>query len=263
MNEPKKYTIKVLNHSKIDGHLCYQLEISSEGAIYKVDKRFSDIKTLNETLRRETTNLNSFPKFPPSKLFLSEEFLKKRGTELNNYFEAITTSPEYSKLKSFIKFMETCTVEMYQVAVPKSSKVAKISMKANFKSMITPFKEKFRPKNSEFKKLNQEEYNKLDEDGKKVINNYKYKFIKIDYQIEQNNSETCEEKYKNIISKGNVFQDEEKEINEGDENNFNFMMDGKNENDNIKESIQKKIEELNIKEKELFNFYGSDKIILI
>ena len=57
--------------------------------------------------------------------------------------------------------------------------------------------------------------------------------------------------------------DEEKKINGGDENNFYFMMNGKNENYNIKKSIQKKIEELNIKEKELFNFYGSDKIILI
>ncbi len=87
--------------------MVYELtfENESEGRSFKILKRYSELKNLNDILRKETPS-NSFPKFPPKKFFGSsnEEFIIKRQQELNSYF--ISLSNEFSQLPSLIKFIE-------------------------------------------------------------------------------------------------------------------------------------------------------------
>ena len=108
--EKKKLKINVKDHSKSDGHVEYNLTILlPEGISFKIGKRYSELKNLNDSLKRETNN-NAFPKFPPKKFFgfNSEEFINKRQQELNVYFEGICNSKEFSKLPSFVKFVDDC-----------------------------------------------------------------------------------------------------------------------------------------------------------
>ena len=96
--EQKKLKIIVKDHSKIDGHITYTLMFElPEGIAFKVLKRYSELKTLHDLLKKET-NSNSFPKFPPKKFFgfANEEFINKRQQELNLFFEGICNSKEFS-----------------------------------------------------------------------------------------------------------------------------------------------------------------------
>ena len=106
----KKYIIRVNNHTRSDGHVGYDLKIQIDNkSPFIVSKRYSELKILNDLLRKQTQS-NSFPKFPPKKFFgfNSEEFIKKRQQELDAYFQSICSSQEFSKLPSFIRFIDDC-----------------------------------------------------------------------------------------------------------------------------------------------------------
>ena len=48
----------------------YRRNVFDDDISFTVQKRYSELKTMHDSLRRET-NSNSFPKFPPKKLCLS------------------------------------------------------------------------------------------------------------------------------------------------------------------------------------------------
>ena len=199
----EKLKIIVKGHSKNEGHIIYELSIQFDDDIsFTVQKRYSELKTMHDSLRRETNN-NSFPKFPPKKFFgyNSEEFLKKRQQELDVYFTSICNSPEFSQIPSFIKFVEDCLksqsdgkvisndLEPSQEMATSSRRVRKT------KTMCESYLEKFQPSKNDFTKLSYEEAKKEEKEFKNIVEDSKKKFYAIDFEVKQNISKKSEKKY--------------------------------------------------------------------
>ena len=75
----RKYNIRVINHIKVDGHIGYNLKIQiNDSSPFIISKRYSELKLLNDLLRKETSS-NSFPKFPPKNFsdLIQKNLLKK------------------------------------------------------------------------------------------------------------------------------------------------------------------------------------------
>ena len=106
--EQKAYKIKIIGNVKKESHTQYILFIEMDSSTFSFSKRYSILKKLAEIMKIESNNNNSFPKFPPKKFFGTEDskFITKRQNELNIFFENISNSPIFSKLPSFIKFIE-------------------------------------------------------------------------------------------------------------------------------------------------------------
>ena len=246
MDKKQKYDVKIVNHSKIDGHICYHLVIETDGNLYKFTKRYSELKNLNDEFKRDAQNANNFPKFPPKKfLFAGEDFIKKRQVELNNYFGVICSSSQFSKLKSFIKFVEDSVKDNKNVTKePSNKKIQQIIIKKDFKSNLTPFKEMFKPEKKSHEILRKEDIEKEEESCQKIVKQYKYKFIPINHQVIQNINGDCESKYKNILVNENILKYDEEEIKDGNDDNFNLIQCNNDNCNKIQEDIKLKIEEI-------------------
>ena len=265
--KPRKFNVNVTNHSKIEGHVGYHLKIQIDNnAPLLVFKRYSELKTLNDLLRKETSN-NSFPKFPPKKFFgyNSEDFVRKRQQELDTYFQAICNSPVFSKLKAFIKFIEECfkSLKENKIMSERPTVVPDIQPKTEkkAKSVINTYKEKYRPNKNDFTKLSLNESKREEEQFKKIVNDTKNKFIEIDFQVKQNISKPKENKYKDIITEDNILSNEIENDNleGGNDDNFNLIIDNfdeENEN-NVRQNMEKAIN----KGKEMDKMYDINEIL--
>ena len=124
--ESLKYKITVISHSKTTGHTTYIIKIEKDNKSITFSERYSNLKSFHDSLKKETNN-NALPKFPPKKFFGSEDekFLIKRQQELNNYFEALCSSDEFTSLPAFKKFIENAkntgknTTNTPQIEQPK------------------------------------------------------------------------------------------------------------------------------------------------
>ena len=264
--KPKKYNVKVTNHSKMDGHVGYHLKIwIDNNAPFLVSKRYSELKILNDLLRKETSS-NSFPKFPPKKFFgfNSEDFVRKRQQELDAYFQAICNSSEFSKLNSFVKFIEDCSKSQNENKImserPTTIPVIQPKTEKQAKSKINSYREKYRPNKNDFTKLSLNESKKEEEEFKKIVNDTKNKFIEIDFQIEQNISEYKEKKYKDIITEDKVLSgDIESDILEGNDDYFNLISD--NFDEETENNVRQKMEDCINKGKEIDKKYDINGIL--
>ena len=268
--ESKKYNVKVTNHSKVDGHVNYYLEIEiGQNISFIISKRYSELKTLNDLLRKETNN-NSFPKFPPKKFFgfASEEFINRRQQELNVYFGSICKSEEFSKLPSFIKFIDDCVKSKNDSKIMSERSTVVPSGQTNYpkttKSTIDSFREKFRPDNVECKKLSEEEMKAQDDEFQKIVNNFKSQFIEIDFQVAQNMSEQNEKKYNDLIKGDNVLKPSDEmnlNLQAGSDDNFNLISDSLEGVDGVEKNIKLKMEEIINKENEINSIYDINEIM--
>ena len=173
--DSKKIKISIKEHNKSEGHIAYILLIELDGQSFKVPKRYSELKTLNDSLRRET-NSNAFPKFPPKKFFgfSSEDFINKRQQELNTFFEGICNSNEFSNLPSFQKFIDSCKQNMKgnQVKDEKKEETKNTNMlkkRMSDKTTIDKLREKLRPEKREIKTLNQNDIKNLEDQFFKIV----------------------------------------------------------------------------------------------
>ena len=261
----KKYNIKVVGHTKTDGHVGYNLKIQLDNnASFLVSKRYSELKILNDLLRKETPS-NAFPKFPPKKFFgfNSEEFIKKRQQELDIYFQGICSSQEFTKLPSFLKFIDDCLKSQNEnkLMSEKPSEVIgnSIYSKKSQKSNIDPYREKLRPKRSDYEKVT----NVKDEEFKKIVDDSKKKFIDIDFQVKQNLSDKNEKKYSEIILGDKILNNENEceNIQPGNDDNFNLISDNC---DNVNEAeidVKKKMDEVSGKQNEIMKIYDINEIL--
>ena len=267
--EGKRFKVNVTNHDKIDGHVTYFLNIETDSKMnFTIPKRYSELKTLNDLLRKETTN-NTFPKFPPKKFFgfNTEEFINKRQQELNTYFTAISNSKEFSNLPSFIKFIEDCIKNQNNNKLmserPTMITGNQIISQKKSKSSINSYRERFRPDKIECKRLSPEELKNQDEEFKKIVNDCKDKFVNIDYQVKQNMSEQTEKKYKKIIKEDktlNFIDKDSDNLQSGNDDNFNLISDII-DNIDAEVNLNKKMEEIISKEKEILSFYDINEIL--
>lgn len=264
----KKYNVRVTNHSKVDGHVGYFLKIEvSNVPPFLISKRYSELKTLNDLLRKETSN-NSFPKFPPKKFFgfNTEEFIKKRQQDLDVFFQLICNSPEFSNLTSFVKFIEDClkcqTDNKLMSERPTAIMDAKPNVTKKAKSTIDSYRERFRPKKTEYNILNFQDMKKEEPQFQKIVNDSKNKFVDICFQVKQNISEENEKKYNDIIKQDNILNDENDNsdnIQEGNNDNFNLIRDNSDNSMEAEKDIRQKMEEILKKEMEFVLIYDINK----
>lgn len=260
--EPLKFSIVITNHQKIEGHYIYSIKLTIDNSIIiNTGRRFSELKLLNDTMRKETNN-NNFPKFPPKKLFPSEEFIKKRQQELNVYFNVLCTSPEFSKLPSLVKFVDTCLKKSGNTRQQSVKSIAstqnKDYIKTKMRSMITPFLEKFKPKyNCEFSNLKEMKDNEQTFMG--IVDDYINKFVDIDFQVKKTENAQRETKYKELLGANNVWDDNNEAIEGGTDDNYNLISENVDDNSKYIEEetgIKQTLDDFIKREKEVELIYN-------
>ena len=266
--ESKKIKISIKEHSKSEGHIEYILLIEIDGHSFKVPKRYSELKTLNDSLRRET-NSNNFPKFPPKKFFgfVNEDFINKRQQELNTYFEGICNSSEFSSLPSFLKFMDDCKQHMKgnkskdeKKEEPKNISVLKKTM--SDKTTIDRIREKLRPEKRVIKKLSNDEKRAMEDEFNKIVEDCNKKYIAIDFEVELHPKQKSENYYLKIINEdkdlGN--KDIKENVEPGVDDNFNLISQNNNI-DELEKDIKQKMEAIINKGKEIEKIYDIKEIL--
>ena len=264
--ESKKYKIKVTKHTKIDGHFTYCLEIQYGKNTISVMKRYSELKTLNDLLRKETTS-NNFPTFPPKKFFgfRTEEFVNKRQQDLNKYFQIIADSPEFSNLRSYIKFVENELNKNEALGGQSLRATRTVTYKQSKpKKMNINFVNNYEPRVFN----NPEDIQKANELFKKIIDENKVKFISIDFQAEQNLSEESEKKYDNLIKNEKILENDNfkvsnlcSNINPGNDNNFDLIGINNFEINEIEKNIKVKMEDILKKFDNIPSIYDAKDIV--
>ena len=258
--ESLKYKITVISHSKTTGHTTYIIKIEKDNKSITFSERYSNLKSFHDSLKKETNN-NALPKFPPKKFFGSEDekFLIKRQQELNNYFEALCSSDEFTSLPAFKKFIENAkntgknTTNTPQIEQPK--KIQEIqSNEINTKVS----KEIKNSKNTE------EEYSK-------IVEEYVKKYIDMGYAAEQEINEENEKKYLKLFSEvkfegGNNEIDKninkESKIEAGNDDNFNLIGNEDSSVTELKNNIKQKMENVLKEYKTLEDVYNTSKLIV-
>lgn len=231
--ESKKYKVNIINHERNEGHVLYVLLVEDllTGLKINFSERYSNLRNLYEVMKKESCHKN-FPSFPPKKFFgrEDEKFIKTREKDLNEFFEKINNNEIFSKLPSFIKYIED---NAKKNPIQQSNQL-KIN---NNKSIINCYKGK---------RLTPDEYKKECLEGKKIVDNYNAQFISLDYDIDINSNEKNEIKYKNLMEENMILNDKDKidlnEIDKGNDDNLNFIGNKDEYYDNIINNIKKIIE---------------------
>lgn len=236
--ESKKYKVNIINHERNEGPVLYVLSVEDleTGLTISFSERYSNLRNLYELMKKESCNKN-FPSFPPKKFFGSEDekFIKTREKDLNEFFEKINNNDIFSKLTSFIKYIEDnfkkheskekiTTKQIQQNNQPKIN---------NNKNIINIYKGK---------RLSPEDYKKEYLEGREIVDNYNLKFVSLDYDIDIKSNEKIEIKYKNLIKENLISKDEDKKdfnIENGNDDNLNFINNKEEYYDIIVNDIKK------------------------
>ena len=233
--ESIKYKINIINHIRIEGHALYVISVENinNGVNISFTERYSVLRNLYEIMKKEASDKN-FPPFPPKKFFGydDEKFVLTREKELNEFFEKINSNEKFSKLPSLIKFIEENLKKN-----PNKEKISSrqiqysIQSKNDNKLFLKPI--------IKGKILTPEEYKKESLEGKKIVDEYKQKFVSLDYDIEINSNDKAEMKYTNLIKSDLTLNNKIEDLNQldkGVDDNFNYI--GKDE-ENINDIINK------------------------
>ncbi len=257
MEPNRNYNIFIVNHKKTEDHVEYLIKINYLDKTFEFYERYSNLKTLHDNLRKETTSQN-FPKFPPKKFFGStdEKFLNQRQTELNSYFEQIFHSNEFSQLPSLKRWID----EAFKKYAKEGTKI-----KENQIPTSQLINTNIQPEKIIIKKNNQinENNNKaiIDDFNKKLIDlaNYNY-----DDMREEDDKKAQEEYIQSgIFSEKDIENSKLFQIESGDDSNYDLI--GKNYDEYIKNEnyIKKEMEDyINKISEELQNYYQIDNLIV-
>ena len=244
--ESKIYKVNVINHTKINDHIEYVLSIENiqKGNNFSFTERYTILRNLYELMKKEAASKN-FPPFPPSKLFGYEEekFVVKREKELNTFFESINADEKFSKLPSFINY-----IELNLKKNPNKEKISSKKIQYSIKSKSN--KIDFEPF-LKAKRLTPEEFKKKCLEGKKIAEAYNQKFVNLDYDIEINAKEKDEIKYNNLISESQI-------LREDDNNNLNQIEKGKDDIFNLIGNLDKGNEIVNLTENKIKNIINQN-----
>ena len=255
--ETISYKINVINYTKIEGHIFYVVSVENllTGINISFSERYSNLRNLYEAMKKESGNKN-FPSFPPKKLFgyEDEKFVKIRKKDLNEFFEKINSNQNFSKLSTLIKYIEENLKKNPNKEKISSRQIQNSLQDKNINNINKIIGNVFKNK-----KLTPEEYKKECIEGKKIVDSYNLKFIRLDYEIEVKNNDNAEKKYENISKENLVFNDEEKKklnnVDKGDDNNLKFVG---NEEDYLKDILYKIKNIIEVKAK---NFETMGKMI--
>jgi predicted metal-dependent hydrolase len=248
--EAERYKIKIIGHTKIDNHTEYIISIEKNGVNFSFSERYKNLKALDDLMKKYTNN-NAFPKFPPKKFFGSEDekFIIKRQNEINNYFENISNSPEFSTLPPLLKFIEEKR-EKYGPSNKKNE--SQTPAVAQLKKDLESKQEK------ELKKS----MKKTDDEYNKILNDLISQFYDMNNYYD-----------KDTISDNNLFikffnnnkivsNDSNKTIEPGNDNNFSLIYQKDSRLDSTEGEIKEKIQKLSNLYKSLDKNYDTKEIIV-
>ena len=260
-----KVNINVTEHTKLDGHYLYTLKITIDNMpAFIIQKRYSELKSLNDLLKKECSS-NNFPKFPPKKFWPSEEIIRKRRQELDVYFKTICGTDEFSQIPSFKKFVDDCLKSQNDnkllserpTMIPQIEAVNRIT----FKSTVNSYRLKYKPEKVECEKLSPDEIKKKNEEYQNIVNDFKARFVNIDFQVKLGMSEKRGKKYNDIIEENKVLNNNGN-VEEGNDDNYNLISENNDGNmDVLENGIKQKMEEITKREKEIFMMYDINEIL--
>ena len=262
--ESERYKIKIINHSKIDNHTEYEISIEKNGISFSFKERYSNLKNLNDLMRKATNN-NTFPKFPPKKFFGGEveKFIIKRQQELNYYFDIICKNQEFSSLPPLIKFIEE---KKQKYGSSNSSNIKNNSQTIETPSKVVPVtppkKDLKTPPSKELNKSEINDIKKKDVDYSKLVNDYTSQFYDMNSYYDKEMISENQSFVKYFKNKKLDINDSNTTLDSGNENNFIFIC----QNDNILEDIEINIKEKLKKSSDLYQsfeeIYGTNEIIV-
>ena len=232
--ESIKYKINIINHIRVEGHALYVISVENinSGVNLTFKERYSNLRNLYELMKKESSDKN-FPSFPPKKYFGydDEKFVTTREKELNIFFEKINNNVKYSKLPSLIKFIQENLKKNPNKEKISSRKIQySIQSKNDNKNTSKPFKGIV---------LTKEEYIKGCSEGKKIIDEYKQKFVSLDYDIEIKSNDKAELKYQSLIKNDLIFNKKIEDLiqlDKGVDENFKYIG---NDEENVNDIVNK------------------------
>ena len=223
--EIKCTSINILNHIYKGAKIIYTIEIKlNNNQKIIINERYRELLNLHNLMSKEYKE-EKLPTFPPKKYFWNTEelFVNQRQIALNNYYKLITSSDKFVNLPSFKKWLKT--------------KFSNINIK--------------KKENLDFYMINDinsesDRQDKIEEELKKNIIPF---FLDISEEAEKGNSDkNLEMKYYEII-KSEIFPFVENEpyTNElkGNNTNFNFIGNKKNNFGKIEKLFNNKLLEIN------------------
>jgi hypothetical protein len=81
----------------------YAIKIFTNDKTWELKKRYSNFYELHQTLSKK---FNNIPKFPPKKIFKSDEFIKERQEKLEKYINILLTREDIYKFDEIFDFIE-------------------------------------------------------------------------------------------------------------------------------------------------------------
>jgi hypothetical protein len=233
------YNIKVIGHSKKDGHTIYVISIEKNGINFTFTERYSELRNLSESMKK-FVNKSTFPKFPPKKFFGGddEKFLTKRQQELNTFFELISKDTEFSSLPPLIKFIKEKKEKNEKMITPAKPNIEKNEINETKKSLI---------------KTSEKDYNN-------IVKEYNDKFYKIRNYYDGENENI---KFMTFFNANKIaYNDGNVKIDNGNENNFSCICKDEKSIESIEDKIKQKIGKLSELYKTFDNIYNTDGIIV-
>ena len=233
------YNIKVIGHSKKDGHTIYVISVEKNGINFTFTERYSELRNLSESMRK-IVNKSTFPKFPPKKFFGGddEKFLTKRQQELNTFFELISKDTEFSSLPPLIKFIKEKKEKNEKMITPAKPNIEKNEINETKKSLI---------------KTSEKDYNN-------IVKEYNDKFYKIRNYYDGENENI---KFMTFFNSNKIaYNDSNIKIDNGNENNFSCICKDEKTIESIEDKIKQKIGKLSELYKTFDNIYNTDGIIV-
>lgn len=280
--EANRLKMKVISHSKQNGHIVYLISIEKDGKTFQISDRYSNLKSLHDNLKKELGNSAiAFPEFPPKKFFKSEDekFLKKRQEELNKYFAELLNNEELSSLNALKKYIEdSFKKENLNINLNNSNSQqekqenlqTKQILSVNQNSPLPPSSSTSTSTSASIKHSVQNVFQKkTNEEILKMIKEVKEKLLDLGFFSEPEINEDNELKYNTLFNTENILNNDTikdtlylNDIVPGDDNNFQLIGLSDENLSNTEKDIKDKIEKIFIQDKDIDKVYDTNGLIV-
>eukprot|EP00811_Abedinium_folium_P030343 NODE_4854_length_1838_cov_4.981297.p2 GENE.NODE_4854_length_1838_cov_4.981297~~NODE_4854_length_1838_cov_4.981297.p2 ORF type:complete len:244 (-),score=63.03 NODE_4854_length_1838_cov_4.981297:225-956(-) len=100
-----RFSVQFIGHMSV-GHIVYLIKVTSpEGETWNIQKRYREIRDLNEQLRKR--HPEGMPTIPAKRLFgnLDPAFIARRMGELQTYFDGVLKAEPVPRTPAFVHFL--------------------------------------------------------------------------------------------------------------------------------------------------------------
>ena len=103
------FRVQITNYTKEDGYVCYTLKVlSTDENSFHITDRYRNMRSLWDEIRKDASNPDRIPDFPPKKWFgsKSREFIEQRRSALQNFFNTLLDSPDKNVFRHIMKYFK-------------------------------------------------------------------------------------------------------------------------------------------------------------